>query len=162
MFPKMEKILSVMEEAIILVAIISSLLFVFFNICMRYLFGGGWVEAEEYARYIMVLLVYIGLSQTIKKNAMIKVDLITVLIKKAQLPCDIISNIFSLIVGIILIWAGWNFTTWIYTTGQKSIGMELPLWIAYAIIPVGGVLIVVRYIASTFGIIKTALVKSGN
>ena len=56
MLPKFEKILSITEETIILVMIISSLLFVFLNIVLRYLFSGGFVAAEEYARYTMVLL----------------------------------------------------------------------------------------------------------
>jgi len=45
MLPKFEKILSITEETIILVMIISSLLFVFLNIVLRYLFSGGFVAA---------------------------------------------------------------------------------------------------------------------
>jgi C4-dicarboxylate transporter, DctQ subunit len=160
MLSKIEKILSQTEEVIILVAIISSLLFVFVNIVLRYLFAGGFVAAEEYARYTMVLLVYIGLSQVVKKRGMIKVDILNAFIKKLQLPLDIFSNIVSLAVAVFLIWFGWEFTAWQFTTDQKSIGMELPLWIAYAVVPLGGVLILIRYIVDTLDIIKTAMKKT--
>ena len=160
MFPKLEKILSVTEEAIILVSIISSLLFVFTNIVLRYLFAGGFVFAEEYARYTMILLVYVGMSQAIKKNSMIKVDIISTFIPETKLPLDIIANIFSMIAAVILIWFGWQFTVWQYTTAQTSIGMDLPLWIAYAVVPAGGVLMFGRYIVSTIGIIKEARGKA--
>lgn len=160
MFSKIEKILSVIEETIILVCIISSLLFVFMNIVLRYGFAGGFVAAEEYARYTMVLLVYIGLSQVVKKRGMIKVDIITAFIKKSKLPLDLLSNILSLVVAVFLIWFGWEFTVWQYSTAQTSIGMELPLWIAYAVVPVGGVLIFMRYIVDTLNIIKEAWRKA--
>jgi C4-dicarboxylate transporter, DctQ subunit len=156
MLPKFEKILSITEETIILVSIISSLLFVFLNIVLRYLFSGGFVAAEEYARYTMVLLVYVGLSQVVKKRGMIKVDIITTFIKKSKLPLDVISNLLSLAVAVCLIWFGLQFTIWQYSTGQKSIGMELPLWIAYAVVPLGGLLMLGRYIVDTLKIIKGA------
>jgi len=154
MLSKIEKILSQTEEAIILVSIVSSLLFVFVNIVLRYLFSGGFVAAEEYARYTMVLLVYIGLSQVVKKRGMIKVDIINTLVAKLKLPLDFFSNIASLVVAIILIWFGFQFTAWQFANDQKSIGMELPLWIAYAIVPVGGVLMLIRYIVDTLDMIK--------
>jgi C4-dicarboxylate transporter DctQ subunit len=154
MFSKIEKILSLIEETIILVCIISSLVFVFANIVLRYGFAGGFVAAEEYARYTMVLLVYIGLSQVVKKRGMIKVDIITAFIKKSALPLDLLSNILSLVVAVFLIWFGYKFTV------QTSIGMELPLWIAYAVVPVGGVLIFIRYIVDTLNIIKKAWKKA--
>jgi TRAP-type C4-dicarboxylate transport system permease small subunit len=160
MFSKIEKILSLIEETIILVCIISSLVFVFANIVLRYGFAGGFVAAEEYARYTMVLLVYIGLSQVVKKRGMIKVDIITAFIKKSALPLDLLSNILSLVVAVFLIWFGYKFTVWQYSTGQTSIGMELPLWIAYAVVPVGGVLIFIRYIVDTLNIIKKAWKKA--
>jgi C4-dicarboxylate transporter DctQ subunit len=160
MLSKVEKILSLTEESIILVSIISSLIFVFVNIVLRYLFAGGFVAAEEYARYTMVLLVYVGLSQVVKKRGMIKVDIITTFIKKLQLPFDLLSNILSFAVAVFLIWFGWQFTVWQFATGQKSIGMELPLWIAYAVVPLGGVLMSMRYIVDTILIIKTASKKA--
>jgi len=154
MLPKFEKILSITEETIILVMIISSLLFVFLNIVLRYLFSGGFVAAEEYARYTMVLLVYIGMSQAIKNNSMIKVDILSTFLPKLQLPFDLIANIASMVMAIILIWFGMQFTVFQYETGQKSIGMELPLWIAYGFVPLGGVLMLGRYLADTVKVIK--------
>jgi C4-dicarboxylate transporter DctQ subunit len=155
MFSKFEKILSITEEAIILVMIISSLLFVFLNIVLRYLFAGGFAAAEEYARYTMVLLVYIGMSQAIKHKSMIKVDILSTFLPKLQLPFDLISNVCSMIMALILIWFGTEFMMFQYETGQKSIGMELPLWIAYGFVPLGGILMLGRYIADTIESIKT-------
>lgn len=160
MLLKIEKILSQTEETIILVGIISSLVFVFINIVLRYLFAGGYVAAEEYARYVMVLLVYVGLSQVVKKRGMIKVDIIPTFVKTLQIPLELFSNILSLGVAVFLIWFGGEFTAWQFSTDQKSIGMELPLWIAYAVVPLGGVLMLIRYIVDTLDIIKTAMKKT--
>lgn len=159
MLSKIEKILSLTEEGIILVSIISSLVFVFVNIVLRYLFAGGFVAAEEYARYTMVLLVYVGLSQVVKKRGMIKVDIINTLVAKLKLPLDLLSNLVSLVIAVFLIVLGWQFTTWQFSTGQKSIAMELPLWIAYAVVPLGGVLMLIRYIVDTLDIIREAWKK---
>ncbi|MFA5517829.1 MAG: TRAP transporter small permease [Spirochaetota bacterium] len=154
MFHKLERVLTITEETIILLCMVTSLVFVFVNIVLRYLFGGGFVFAEEYARYTMVLLVYMGVSQAIKNGSMIKVDLLTVAVQRLQVPLDIISNILSMVVAVILIKYGYEFTKWQRMTGQTSIAMDLPLWIAYGIVPVGGVLMLVRYTVSTIGIVQ--------
>ena len=81
---------------------------------------------------------------------------------KAKFSLDLIANIFSLIAAIILIWFGLKFTIWQYSTGQKSIAMELPMWIAFAIVPLGGSLMFMRYTVSTIGMIKkTSSTASG-
>lgn len=153
MYYKLEKVLTLTEETIILLCMVTSLMFIFVNIVLRYLFGGGFVYAEEFARYTMVLLVYMGVSQAIKKGAMIKVDILSVAIPKLQVPLDIISNILSLVVAVILIKYGYEFTKWQHMTGQTSIAMGLPMWIAYAVVPAGGVLMFVRYTVSTLEIL---------
>ncbi|MBW2595463.1 MAG: TRAP transporter small permease [Deltaproteobacteria bacterium] len=160
MLSRIEKMLSETEEIIIFLSIFSSLIVIFVNIVLRYLFAKGFVFSEEYARYSMVLLVYIGVSQAIKKNSMIRVDIISSFIPKARFSLDLIANIFSLIAAIILIWFGLKFTIWQYSTGQKSIAMELPMWIAFAIVPLGGSLMFMRYTISTIGMIKKASRKA--
>lgn len=156
MLARIEKMLSETEEIIIFLSIFSSLIVIFVNIVLRYLFAKGFVFSEEYARYSMVLLVYIGVSQAIKKNSMIRVDIISSFMPEAKFSLDLIANIFSLIAAIILIWFGLKFTIWQYSTGQKSIAMELPMWIAFAIVPLGGSLMFMRYTVSIIGMIKKA------
>ncbi len=154
MFSKAEKILTFLEEYIILISIVSSLIVVFINIVLRYLFAKGFVFSEEYARYTMVLIVYLGVSQAVKKNSMIRVDILSHFFPALQLPMDVIANLFSLLAAVILICFGLQFTVWQFNTGQNSIAMEIPLWIAYAIVPIGGLLMGLRYTVNTIGIIK--------
>ena len=160
MLSRIEKTISTAEECIIFFSIISSLVVLFVNIVLRYLFAKGFVFSEEYARYSMVLLVYVGVSQTIKRDSMIKVDIVSHFLPKAKITLDLISNFFSLVAAILLVWFGYQFTTWQYSTGQTSIAMELPLWIAYAIVPAGGLMMALRYTVSTLAIIREAFYPS--
>lgn len=154
MLAKIEKTLSGVEEAIIFLSIISSLILVFINILLRFFFSKGFVFSEEYARYSMVLLVYIGVSQAIKKDTMIRVDILSHFLPKSKFFLDISASVFSMIVAFMLFWFGLEFTIWQYSTGQTSIGMELPMWIAFAVVPMGALLMLMRYLVKTIEMIK--------
>jgi C4-dicarboxylate transporter DctQ subunit len=154
MFAYFEKILTKAEETVIFLCIISSLIVIFVNIVLRYVFTSGFVFSEEYARYTMVLLVYLGVSQAIKNGSMIKVDILTSFFPKAEFTLNVISNIAALISAVLLIWFGIKFTLWQATTGQKSIAMQIPMYIAYSIVPMGGALMLLRYIVSTLELFR--------
>ena len=154
MLSRIEKWISAGEECVLFVSIVSSLCLVFVNITLRYLFGGGYSFVDEYARYSMILLVYAGVSQAIKKDGMIKVDILSHYLPRTKIAFDLASNLVSLAVAVILVWAGLQFTTWQYSTGQTSVAMDLPLWIAYAIVPMGGLLMILRYTVSTVSILR--------
>ena len=149
-----EKVASRIEEFLILALILSSVAVVFFNIVLRYLFSNGFVFAEEYARYALVLLVYLSASQAIKKNRMIKVEIIAEIFSGSKFILTLISNGFSFIMGVLLILFGWQFTVYQYGTGQESIAMRLPMYVAYAIVPFGGVLMCIRYVVSTYQTVR--------
>lgn len=149
-----EKAASRVEEFLILILILSSVAVVFLNIVLRYLFSLGFVFAEEYARYSLVLLVYLSTSQAIKKNSMIKVELLTKMFGGSEFVLALIANGFSFIMGVLLIVFGWQFTVYQYGTGQVSVAMGLPMYLAYAIVPLGGCLLCIRYILSTYDLVR--------
>lgn len=151
---KFEKIASWIEEFLILILILSSVAVVFVNIVLRYLFHTGFVFVEEYARYALVLLVYLAVSQAIKKKSMIKVDIVSGVFKRGRIVFDLLSNGLSFFMGVLLIVFGIKFTYFQYTTGQVSIAMELPMYIAYAVVPLGGLLMCLRYTADTVQTIR--------
>lgn len=149
-----EKVATRIEEFLILALILSSVAVVFLNIVLRYLFSNGFVFAEEYARYALVLLVYLSVSQAIMKNRMIKVEVITEMFGGSKFLLTLISNGFSFVMGVLLIIFGWQFTVYQYGTGQESIAMRLPMYLAYAIVPFGGGLMCVRYAVSTYQTVR--------
>jgi C4-dicarboxylate transporter DctQ subunit len=102
----------------------------------------------------MVLLVYIGASQVVKKRGMIRVDVLSVLFQRFKFPIDVLSNLISLLTAVCITVFAFQFTIWQFSTGQKSIAMELPLWIAYGVVPLGGCLMVMRYIVDTIVLVK--------
>jgi TRAP-type C4-dicarboxylate transport system permease small subunit len=150
----LEKYTTLIEEFLILALVLSSVAVVFVNIVLRYLFSKGFVFAEEYARYALVLLVYISVSQAIKKNRMIKVEIITEMFTGSKFALTLVSNGFSFVMGVLLIVFGWQFTLYQYQTGQASIAMRLPMYLAHAIVPFGGLLMCVRYAVSTHQTIR--------
>ncbi|BBO75942.1 hypothetical protein DSCW_33590 [Desulfosarcina widdelii] len=127
MLSKFEKMASHVEEFLILILILSSVAVVFLNIVLRYIFHTGFVFVEEYARYALVLLVYLAVSQAVKKNSMIKVDIVPDMFKRGRVVFTLLSNGFSFFMGVLLIVLGLKFTVYQYTTGQVSVAMELPM-----------------------------------
>ena len=153
MYNKIEKVITYIEEFLILILMISSLIFLCVNIFLRFFFSTGFVFIEEYARYGMVFLTYFAVSQSIKKNGMIKMDLISSGGEKKENVFRVISNIFSIIMGIILIVFGWQYTAWMFASGERTIGMQVPTFLVYAIVPLGGLLMCFRYIVDTYNVL---------
>lgn len=71
-----------------------------------------------------------------------------------QVVLRVIANIFGMIMGGILIYTGCQFVSYIYEIRQLSIAMRLPMHMVYAIVPVGGLLIIFRSIVDVIDTVR--------
>jgi C4-dicarboxylate transporter DctQ subunit len=123
----------------------SMLLFV--NVIMRYIFHNAIYWSEELVRYTMVWLIFLGGSQVAKNEGHIAVD---VVLRALPLSGRKFMNCLLDCVGIafclILAYFSYIQTERVYLSRQVSPAMEMPMWIAYAAIPVGGLFMAIRYV----------------
>ena len=93
-------------ENIALTAFAASIIIMFFQIIMRYVFHSGFVWAEELSRLLFVWIVYLGVPIAIRKFANIEVDYFVRYLnnnvqKKLKVSLYVFSAAFSFIIAFL-------------------------------------------------------------
>ena len=139
-------ILSKIEEYFIGIVLLIIAFILFINVLLRFL-GSSLVWSEEVARYAIVWITFIGSSVCIYKGAHIGVDAImNVLSKKGQKTLRLATILLSIIFTIIFTYLSFIITKDVFITNQTSSTIKIPMLYVYGAMPIGGVLMVLRYI----------------
>lgn len=140
-------------EVVFLVLLsILTVVVIFFQVVMRYVFSSSLVWSEELARYAFIWLVYIGVSYGIKKQAHIAVDAINWVLKRnGQFVMSIIANIGVFVFVVLLTYFSFEVVSQI---NRLSPGMSFPLKYVYAAPMVGFALCTIRVVQTTILNIK--------
>ena len=134
----MKKVLdgfSKVVEVLLVIMMVAMMAVVFLATVGRYsqLYTIAW--SEEFARYCMVGIVYLGLMLASRKPKIVKIF---------GLINAIIVDAFAIFLGS----QGWKVCTKMLAQGKQSPMMRIPLGAVYMIIPVGIILMAVFYTIS--------------
>lgn len=143
----LDKILAKVENTIIVGALLSSVLALMVNIVLRYIFKSGLIWAEEYARFAIVWLTFIGASVVIREGEHLSVGIVMELLKnrKAKVFVEKTGILLALLFSVFLIVFGGQLTVESYKLGQVSPSLQLPMWTVYSAVPMGGLLTSYRF-----------------
>ena len=142
----LDKILTFFEEWTLFVTVIVALVALFVNVVLRYGFNYSLAWSEELVREVIIYTTFIGCSAAVKNRSMIKIDASVQLLPKLKMPLTYFSNFVTTIFAGMMIYYGWLMVIMQYRTDQKTIIMEIPLVILYAILPLMGVMMLIRTI----------------
>ncbi len=143
----MKKVIDNFEEFFLAVFLLAMVIIVFVNTVGRYT---GWFSidwAEESARYMMIWLVFLGISAAAKKNAHFAVGAIFMVTPvKVHIPIRAFILIMVLVFTVTATALGFKYSTNLYNMGQTSPALSIPMWVMYGAIPVGCCLMAIRSI----------------
>ena len=142
----LDKILTFFEEWTLFISVVVALIALFFNVVLRYGFNYSLAWSEELVREVIIYTTFIGCSAAVKNRSMIKIDASVQLLPKLKMPLTYFSNLVVMIFAGMMIYYGWLMVVLQYRTHQKTIIMEIPLVILYAILPVMGIMMFIRVI----------------
>ncbi|PID02497.1 C4-dicarboxylate ABC transporter permease [Sporosarcina sp. P2] len=153
-----------MEEWLLIISTLFIVVLVFLQVLARYVFNisVGW--SAELARYLLIWITWISMSYTIRKNDHIKitflVDRLPVNVQKiVQVIVILLWSVFAFVMAIV----GTQVVQTIKLMGQKTSTLGLPMWVVYLIIPIGGVLMLIRLVQRLYFIFKPEkIVVSGD
>ena len=141
----MKKIYDQLEENLLFFALLFSVFLIFVQVVMRYVFGRSLSWSEELARYLFIWYTWIGTSLAVRKRRHIRIEILRDFLKeKAKLRLELL---------VLLLWAGFSaflafkglqVGKFLYTSNQTSPALEIPMFFAYAAIPVGCALMFLR------------------
>src|SRR5580658_7811447 len=115
----------------------------------RYIAPGAAITwAEEVIVYIAVWAVMIIASQLVRTDAMVRPDLVLRLLRPGvQRWVEMFNCVLAIAFTFGMLWYGWKVVgTAILLDQTSSSDLQFPLWIYYSALPVGGALMLVRYV----------------
>ena len=155
----MKKILDGFAKAVEVISVIIMCLMVivvFFATIGRYskLYALPW--SDEFARYGMITIVYLGLMLASREGGHFVVEVVPMIFPKSVVK--VISVIVAILVdafAVFLVRYGWAVSSKMLAQGKVSPMLELPLGAVYLLIPVGVVLMALFYTIHTIEGLKS-------
>lgn len=130
------------EEYILIALSIFTVVVIFSQVVMRYVFNSSLSWSEEIARYGFIWLIYIGVSYGVKKRKHLRVDAITMLFEeKGTAVIKMIANILFLIFALVIAYYGLDIVTKIT---RESAALQIPMEYVYASLAIGMILTSIR------------------
>jgi C4-dicarboxylate transporter, DctQ subunit len=143
------------ENSIITVLLFSTTILLFVNVVMRYVFKNSTTWAEEVIRYAIVWVTFIGGSVCARNKLHVGIDIFVanmpLKIKKILL---ILADLCSAFFCAFITFYGYQNTMLVVDTAQKSPAMLMPMWIVYMAMPLGALLMTIRFLINGWKILK--------
>ena len=141
-----DKILTFFEEWTLFITVMVALISLFVNVVLRYGFNYSLAWSEELVREVIIYTTFIGCSAAVKNRSLIKIDASVQLLPKLKMPLTYFSNFVTMVFAFMMIYYGWLMVALQHRTNQKTIIMEIPLVLLYAILPLMGIMMLIRVI----------------
>lgn len=142
---------------------IVGLLLMFYEVIMRYIFNNPTSWINETASIIVVWGILLGLSVALRDNHHIAVDIFyTILPKKVQKGVDIFANIVGIGFCIFLVYYGAELVLHNIESGQVTMDTRTPYWIYYLVLPISGLMFLIRFIERLKKVINNESIEGGH
>jgi C4-dicarboxylate transporter DctQ subunit len=144
-----------LEEVFLVLTMVVMVVLIFVQVISRYVFEASLSWSEELARYVHIWQIWIGASFAIRKREHIKVEAFKKLFNETgQKVIELISIILWFALAVFLAIAGTDLVATIFSRGQNSPAMQMPMWMVYSAIPLGGLLMSIRLIQQLYFLFK--------
>lgn len=151
------KWLGKIEEGLLGLGLISVTIVLMINVFLRYLFNSSIVWAEEYIRYSMIWITFVGASVCFRRGVHVGVEFIFTLIpRQATRLLRLLLTLLSIVFMALLFKYGLDLTLFSFDTNQISAALQIPLGWIYMAIPAGALLSIIHLL-----IISIQLIKGG-
>ena len=146
------------EQIIIFILIGIASYLTFQEVVLRYVFNTSWKGSYEITTMALIWCTFFGASLGIKENIHIGVDvLVNKFDPKTRRILIIISIACCILFGIIVAVKGFEFSKFISRGRLLSRDLRIPMEIGYLAVPVGGVLIALRFMERLVYVLKGEL-----
>ena len=137
--------LTKLEDFLLAVLMLSSASMIVIQIIARSVFDYSFVWAEEFVRYAIIWMVFIGAGVAVRSNRHISIDIIKNILP-AKLACvvNILLAIVSGCAAALLFIYGKDLVLMMQKFGQLSPALEAPMYWFYLSIPISGCLMLIH------------------
>ncbi len=101
--------------------------------------------SDEVVRKVIYFSTYIGCVAAIRSRSLIRIDALPQIVPVLRKPLALVSHFAVLIFAGIMIYLGWEMTMMMYRDEYaRTATLRLPEWPFYAVLPVMGVMMMLR------------------
>ena len=151
---RIDKWIKLLEETVCTLSLAIIVTLVIVQVFYRYVLSSGILWIDELVTNLMVLMVMFGAALATRNK--VHTDL-QILITRSSKPISFLLKAFgAFIVGAFLLILIYYSAMHSYNSRNlTTIMIEIPLWVVYGIIPVGGVLIFYEFFKNTVEMLRT-------
>lgn len=143
------------ENTILFLGMSTALFVSLLNVIMRYIFSYPLTWPPELARYSHILIVFFGASAAIKSGTHLKVDVLYNLWPKITVFTNYFRPLIMIFYCVLVIILSRKLIIMQYITQQKSIALNIPYFILYAIPGIACCFMILRSIIEIIKLYKT-------
>lgn len=159
----MKKIFTLFEDFFSSLFFLVGLGLMFYEVIMRYVFDDPTTWINETASILVVWGILFGLSVALRDNHHISVDIFYAMLpRRMQKVVDIFANLVGIGFCLFLMITGIELVNHTFQSGQVTMDTRTPYWIYYLIMPISGLLFLVRFIERLKRVIKNQNVEGGH
>ena len=147
---KFNRIFTKVEDFLLDLFLGTMVLMVLMQILMRNLFQSGISGGDDLIRHLVLWVAFFGAGIATRSNSHVRIDVLTHLVKgRVSEYKDIVINLFSFVVCFILMIASCQFVFIEYQSQAYSQFLNLPVWTMEIVMPLGYLIIAIRFAHSS-------------
>jgi len=152
----LSRIIGWVNQTIAVVGIVAGVALTFVNVVARYIFDGSLTWASELTIYLFLWSIFFGAAYCFKQDAHISVDVVV-----EKLPPSWAKAILILVHSVTLVflvavaWYGYEYLLLEIDLDERSVDLDIPMWIPYLVIPMAFASAAYRVIEKIIEIIAT-------
>jgi TRAP-type C4-dicarboxylate transport system permease small subunit len=140
----LDKVLTFFEEWTLFLTVLAAMVALFFNVILRYGFSYSLAWSEELVREVILYTTFIGCSVAIKNRSTVRIDALVQLVPKLKYPLAIFSYLVNLVFALMMVYFGYQLAALQVESGQSTLILQIPTVYLHAILPLMGVMMVIR------------------
>jgi len=147
------------ESLLMIISMVYAVIILFLQVILRYVFNNSLSWSEESARYMFIVFTWVGTSIAASKDRHIKVELLQTKLPKAKNFLQVICSVVCLLMSAFMLFYGIKLIQIMHVNVAVSPTMHIPMWICYMSVPLGGALLIFKYIYIVGQDIKKCFMK---
>ena len=152
-FERLSRIGAILAE----ICLVLLLALVFNEVIARYVLNRPTLYSVELSEYLLIFVAFMAAGWVLQKDGHVKMhSVINLMPPPMRRFADIFTSIVVLIFCAILVWQGCKSSIMAFKGGYHSSSLlNVPLWIPYAIIPTGSLLLALQMLVRIVNVCKT-------
>ena len=155
----MMKVWNRVEQTIAGLLGLAALLLALWQVVARYILPQHAISfAEEVIVYLVIWAILIVSSQLVRTDGHVRPDLVLNIVPEGvKRWMEVFNSIAAIIFCAAVTWYGWQVASVAVLIDERSASdLRFPMWIYYAALPAGGLLMSIRYVIRLVGLVATS------